>query len=66
MCKTSFCLFTDCCCDLPPCDWLTCLSLVPLAGRVRVLSAVPPPADDRHPLPTPDGKLSEQGGAQGK
>ena len=36
-----------------------------LTGRVRVLPPFPPPPDDRYPLPTPDGKLSEQGGAQG-
>lgn len=36
-----------------------------LAGRVRVLPAVPPPTDDRHPLPAADGKLSEQRGNKG-
>lgn len=54
--------------------WLFCFHVIGshayppgflLAGRVRVLPAVPPPPDDRHPLPTPDGKLSEQRGAQG-
>lgn len=36
-----------------------------LAGRVRVLPAVPPPTDDRHPLPAADGELSEQRGNKG-
>lgn len=47
-------------------DWLTRLPAgFWLAGRIRVLSAVPPPSDDGHPLPTPDGKLPEQRGAEG-
>lgn len=47
-------------------DWLTRLAAgFWLTGRIRVLSAVPPPSDDGHPLPTPDGKLPEQRGAKG-
>ncbi|KAM7421851.1 hypothetical protein PAMA_010079 [Pampus argenteus] len=34
-------------------------------GGVCVLPAVSPPSDDRYPLPTADGKLSKQRGAEG-
>lgn len=48
------------------CDRLTCLPLFPCsAGRVRVLPPVAPAPDERHPLPTADGKI-QQRRAEGK
>lgn len=48
--------------------WLAynCSGAFWLAGWIRVLSAVPPAPNDRHPLSAPPGQLSEQRGVKGQ